>query len=97
MSGCARRFDQFTPKLTNSIQNLVEVFVHSLDGPPKRMVDNSVSLVVPYNMQEHGHLLLYRHPLPISDQTLSLNVLTNSKKGALFILIMDMHSVSVEW
>jgi len=97
VSGCARRFDQLTPKLTNNIQNLVEVFVHSLDGPPKRMVDNSVSLVVPDNMQEHGHLLLYRHPLPISDQTPLPKCFHQLKKGALFILIMDMHSVSVEW
>jgi hypothetical protein len=53
MSGSARWLDHFIPKLTHSIQNLVEVFVHSLDGPPK-----GKPLVVPYNMQEHGYLLL---------------------------------------
>jgi len=59
VSGSARCLDHFIPKLTNSIQNLVEVFVHCLNGPPKGMVDNSEPLVVPYNVQEHGYLLLY--------------------------------------
>jgi hypothetical protein len=71
--------------------------MHSLNGPPKRLVDNSKSLVVPYNMQEHGHLLLYRHPLPISDQAPLPKCFDQLKKGALFILIMYIHSVSVEW
>jgi hypothetical protein len=57
---------------------------------------NSKSLVVPYNMQEHGHLLLHRHPSLSLTKPLSLLVLTNSKKRALFILIMDIHFVSVE-
>jgi hypothetical protein len=59
MSGSARCLDHFIPKLTHSIQNLVEVFVHSLDGPPKGMVSHSKPLVVPCNMQKHGYLLLY--------------------------------------
>jgi hypothetical protein len=59
ISGSARWLDHFIPKLTHSIQNLVEVFVHSLDGPPKGLVNHSKPLVVPYNMQEHGYLLLH--------------------------------------
>ena len=31
----ARRLDHLIPKLINSIQNVVEVFVHCLNGPPK--------------------------------------------------------------
>jgi hypothetical protein len=59
VSGIARWLDHFIPKLTNSIQNLMEVLVYYLDGPPKGLVDNSKPLVVAYNIQEHGYLLLY--------------------------------------
>jgi hypothetical protein len=59
MSGCVGCLDQFIPKLTHSIQNLVEVFVHSFYGPPKGLVNHSIPLVVPNNMQKHGNLLLY--------------------------------------
>jgi hypothetical protein len=61
----ARRLDQLIPKLTNSIQNLMEVSMHCLNGPPKRPVDNSKSLVVTNHMEEHCNLLLYCDPLSI--------------------------------
>ena len=35
VNGSARRLDHLIPKLINSIQNVVEVFVHCLNGPPK--------------------------------------------------------------
>jgi hypothetical protein len=35
VNGSARRLDHFIPKLTNSIQNLVKMFVHCLNGPSK--------------------------------------------------------------
>ena len=62
VNGSARRLDHLIPKLTNSIQNLVEVSVHCLNGPPKRLVDNSKYLVVTNHMEEHCNLLLNRTP-----------------------------------
>lgn len=59
VDGTARRLDHFTPKLTNSIQDLVEVSMHCLYGSPKRLVDNSKPLVVTNYMKEHCNLLLY--------------------------------------
>ena len=35
VNGSTRRLDHHIPKLTNSIQNLVEVSVYYLNGPPK--------------------------------------------------------------
>ena len=65
VNGSARRLDHLIPKLTNSIQNLVEVSVHCLNGPPKRLVDNSKSLVVTNHMEGHCNLFLYCDPLSI--------------------------------
>jgi hypothetical protein len=59
MSGSAGCLDQFIPKPTHNIQNLMEVFVHNFYGPPKGLVNHSRPLVVPNNMQKHGNLLLY--------------------------------------
>ena len=50
VSGSASWLYHFIPKLTHSIQHLMEVLVDSLDGPPKGLVDNPKPLVVPYNM-----------------------------------------------
>ena len=62
VNGSARRLDHLIPKLTNSIQKLVEVSMHYLNGPPKRLMDNSKSLVVTNHMEEHCNLLLYYDP-----------------------------------
>jgi hypothetical protein len=35
VNGIARRLDHFIPKFTNNIQDLMEVFVDCLYGPPK--------------------------------------------------------------
>ena len=43
VNGSARRLDRLIPNLTNSIQNLVEVSMHCLNRPSKRLVDNSKS------------------------------------------------------
>jgi hypothetical protein len=59
VSASARCLDDFIPKFTNSIQNLMKVLVYYLNGPPKGMVHNSKPLVVTDNMQKHGNLLLY--------------------------------------
>jgi hypothetical protein len=50
VSACASWLYHFIPKLTHSIQHLMEVLVDSLDGPPKGLVDNPKPLIVPYNM-----------------------------------------------
>ena len=65
VNGSARTLDHLIPKLINSIQNVVEVFVHCLNGPPKRLVDNSKSLIVTNHREEHCNLLLYYDPLSI--------------------------------
>jgi hypothetical protein len=61
----ARRLDHLIPKLTNRIQNLVEVYVYCLNGPPKRLVHNSKSLVVTYHIEKYCNLLLHCHPFSI--------------------------------
>ena len=96
VNGSARRLDHLIPKLTNSIQNLVEVSVHCLNGPPKRLVDNSKSLVVTNHMEEHCNLFLYCDPSLSETRLLALNRLHKAKKGALVILSMDRHSPSLE-
>jgi hypothetical protein len=53
MGSGRRRLDHLRPKLTNSKQNLVEVSVNCLNGPPKRLVHHPKSLIVPNNMKEH--------------------------------------------
>jgi hypothetical protein len=65
VNGSARRLDHLIPKLTNSIQNLMKLSMHSLNGPPKRLVDNFKSLVVTNHMKEYCNLLLYCDPLSI--------------------------------
>jgi hypothetical protein len=59
VSASARCLDDFIPKLTNIIQNLIKVLVYCLNGSPNGMVHNSKPLVVADDMQKHGNLLLY--------------------------------------
>jgi hypothetical protein len=62
MSGSAGCLDQFIPKLTHSIQNLVEVFVHSFYGPPEGLVNHSIPLVVPKNIRYQQNIRCPREP-----------------------------------
>ena len=62
MCGSGRRLDHFSPKLTNSIENLVEDSTNCLNGPPKRLVNCPKPLVVTNHMEEHCNLLLYCDP-----------------------------------
>jgi hypothetical protein len=59
VSATARCLNDFIPKLTNSIQDLMKVLVYCLNGSPKGMVHNSKPLVVANYMEEHGNFLLY--------------------------------------
>jgi hypothetical protein len=45
-----RRLNHFTSKLTNNIQNLVEVPMDSLNLPPKGLVNHPKPLVMSYYM-----------------------------------------------
>jgi len=67
VSGGARSLDDFTPKLSNNIQNLMKVLVYCLNGSPKGMVHYSKPLNMANYMEEHGNLLLYRDPFSIID------------------------------
>ena len=69
MCGSGRRLDHFSPKLTNSIENLVEDSTNCLNGPPKRLVNYPEPLVVTNNMEEHYNLLLNRTPTGFSNKT----------------------------
>ena len=66
--GSGRRLDHFIPKLTNSIENLVEDSTNCLNGPPKRLVNYPEPLVVTNNMEEHCNLLLNRTPTGFSNK-----------------------------
>jgi len=54
------RLDHVISKLTNSIQNLVNVHVDCLNGPPKGLVHHPKPLIVPHYMKEHCNLFLNR-------------------------------------
>ena len=97
VSGRARSFDDFTPKLTNSIQNLMKVLVYCLNESPKGIVHYSKPSIVANYMEEHATCSSTDTPsLPVTS-CLSLKVVHKAKKGALLILSMKIHSISVEW
>ena len=69
MCGSGRRLDHFIPKLTNSIENLVEDSTNYLNKSPKRLVNYPEPLVVTNNMEEHYNLLLNITPTGFSNKT----------------------------
>jgi hypothetical protein len=68
MCGSGRRLDHVIPKLTNSIENLVDDSTNCLNGPPKRLVNYLEPLVVTNNMEERYNLLLDRTPTGFSNK-----------------------------
>ena len=68
MCGSAWRSDHISPKLTNSIKNLVEDSTNYLNRPPKGLVNYPEPLVVTNHMEEHCNLLLNRTPTGFSNK-----------------------------
>jgi hypothetical protein len=80
MCGSGRRLDHFIPKLTNSIENLVEDSTNYLNESPKRLVNYLEPLVVTNNMEEPATCSSTEHPLVSLTRPLPLKRLHRAKK-----------------
>jgi hypothetical protein len=84
MYGSGRKLDHFIPKLTDSIENLVEDSTNCLNEPPKRLVNYLEPLVVTNNMEEPATCSSTQHPLVSLTRPLPLKRLHRAKKKELW-------------